>query len=166
MLRSALIVGVIATGLAAAGAAAPVDAVKGGLGHWLAAHPKVQRLVSGEFGRLLVLRSDLNVTDEQRAEIRKVVGSHRGEIVATVKSVRSKRVALRDAVLGGKDEAAIRAAAGEFSQAIADASVKAGKLRNELAPIMSEEQRQMIKKFFADSDRSADNFLGQVSKEQ
>jgi Spy/CpxP family protein refolding chaperone len=166
MLRSAMFVGVIVTGLAAVGAAAPGDAVKGGLGHWLAAHPRVQQLVSGEFGRLLVLRSEMNVTDSQRAEIRKVVDSHRGEIVATVKSVRSKRVALRDSVLGGKDEAAIRAAAGEFGQALADASVKAGKLRNDLAPILNEEQRQMIKKFFADSDHSVDNFLEQVSKEQ
>jgi Spy/CpxP family protein refolding chaperone len=124
-------------------------------------------MISGSIGRLLVLRSEMNVTDEQRAQIRDVLVSRRPAIAETVKSVRDKRVVLRDAVLSGKaDEAQIRAAADELGKAIADAAVKASKLRNEIAPILTEEQRGLIKKFLEENDAAVDKFLTNAANGQ
>jgi Spy/CpxP family protein refolding chaperone len=118
------------------------------------------RLISGNIGRLLVLRSQLNVTPEQRAEIREVLVSRRAEIATTVKSVRDKRLVLRDAVLADKpDDAKIRAAAKDLGTAIGDAAVKAAKLRAELAPIMTDEQIDLIRQFRQDRDEAVEAFL-------
>ena len=124
-------------------------------------------MISGSIGRLMVLRSELNVTDEQRAQIREVLVSRRPAIAETVKSVRDKRVALRNAVLSGKaDEAQIRAAAEELGKAIADAAVKGSKLRNEIAPILTDEQQKLIGKFLAENDAAVDKFLTEAAKAQ
>jgi Spy/CpxP family protein refolding chaperone len=120
----------------------------------------IGRMISGCIGRLLVLRSQMNVTEEQKAEIREVLATHRPAIAETVKSVRDKRVALRNAVLSGAaDEGQIRADADELGKAIADAAVKASKLRNEIAPILTEEQRRLIASFFEENDAAVDKFL-------
>jgi Spy/CpxP family protein refolding chaperone len=110
----------------------------------------------------LVLRSELNLTGEQKQQIRDVLQSHRAEIVATVKSVREKRTALRDAVLAGKDEAEVRAAANALGEVIADTAVKATKLRNQVAPILTEEQRKLIGKHIAAQDEAVAKFLEQA----
>lgn len=158
MKRRVLLASVVAlalvTGVAAAyGSGAP------GFGGRLA-HTPIGKMIGGCIGRIMVLRSELNVTDEQRAQIREVLVSHRPAIAETVKSVRDKRVALRNAVLSGKaDEAEIRAAADDLGKAIADAAVKATKLRGEIAPILTEEQQGLIAKFLRENDAAVDKFL-------
>jgi Spy/CpxP family protein refolding chaperone len=122
-------------------------------------------MVSGCFGRFLVLRSELNLTAEQRTKIRDVLVSHRSQIAQTAKSVHDKRSALRTAVLSGKaDETQIRAAADDLGKAIADAAVKASKLRSEVAPILTEDQHNLIGKFLADNDAAIDKFLDNASQ--
>ena len=132
-------------------------------GKW-AMHPlantPIGKMISGTFGRLLVLRSEMNVTEEQRAQIREVLVSHKSAIAETVKSVRDKRVVLRNAVLSGEaDEAQIRAAADELGKAIGDAAVKGSKLRDKIAPLLTEEQRKLIATFFEENDAAVDKFL-------
>jgi Spy/CpxP family protein refolding chaperone len=123
------------------------------------------RLVSGTVGRFLVLRSEVNLTEQQRHQIRDVMVSHRAEIAATVKSVREQRLALRKAVLAEKtDEAAIRTAAEGLGKAIGDASVKAAKLRGELAPVLSAEQKELIHKFLAENEAVVSKFLDKVAQ--
>jgi Spy/CpxP family protein refolding chaperone len=130
---------------------------------WPLANTPLGRLISGNVGRLLVLRSELNLSDAQRDQIRTVLVNHKAQLAGTVKSVHDKRVALRNAVLGGKaDETQIRAAADDLGKTIAEAAVKASKLRAELAPILTEEQRQQIGQFLASSDAAVDKFLGQA----
>ncbi|MHB0956655.1 MAG: Spy/CpxP family protein refolding chaperone [Pirellulaceae bacterium] len=118
------------------------------------------RLISGSIGRLMVLRSDVALTDAQRQQVREVLVKHRAEIAATVKSVRDSRVELRNTVLrGDADEATIKAAADNFGQAVSAAAVKASKLRNELAPILTEEQKQRIGEFFSEQDAAVNKVL-------
>jgi Spy/CpxP family protein refolding chaperone len=118
------------------------------------------RLISGSIGRVLVLRSDLALTEAQRLQIRDVLMQHRPEIAVTVKSLRDSRVELRNTVLrGDADEATIRAAADKLGKAIADASVKAAKLRNELAPIVTDEQKERIGEFFSAQDAAVNKVL-------
>ena len=76
----------------------------------------------------------------------------------------SKRTALRDAVLQGRSEDQIRAAAGELGSAIAEASVKAAKLRNQVAPILTDSQQKLIGQFIADQDQAVAKFLDQASQ--
>jgi len=129
------------------------------------ANTPLGRLIVGTIGRLLVLRSELNVTDEQRAKIREVLVGHKPEIAKEVKAVWVKRNALRDLVLSGKgDEAAIRQAADELGKAIGDAAVLGAKIRGEVAPILTDEQRELIKKFRQDNDQAATTFFQKATK--
>lgn len=164
-MRRVLVASVLLTALAAVGIAAAPDAGPWS-GHPLANSP-LGRMLSGCIGRLLVLRSELNVTAEQKAQIREVLVGHRAQIAATVKSVRDKRLVLRNAVLSGKaDEARIRAAAGELGKAIGDAAVKASKLRNEIAPILTEDQQRLIGKFLKENDAAVDKLLTSAAENQ
>ena len=141
-------------------AAAPTMAPGAGLGQLPGMHTPLGRLISGSIGRVLVLRSDLDLTEVQRLQVRDVLVQHRPEIAATVKSVRDSRVELRNAVLrGDADEATIRAAADKLGQAVSDAAVKAAKLRNELAPILTDEQKERIGEFFSEQDAAVNKVL-------
>jgi len=125
----------------------------------------IGKMVSGTIGRLMVLRSELNITAEQKAEIRDVLLDRRPQIAETVMSVRAKRLVLRNAVLTGEtDEAKIRAAAAELGTAIGEAAVKAVKLRNEIAPVLTDEQRQMIGEFLQENDAAVDRFLDRAAE--
>ncbi len=165
MLRNLTMVGLLVGGLVTvgvAGAPSGESAGHGGFRAW--AHTPLGRLVSGNIGRALVLRSQLNVTDEQRSKIGDVLRSHRQEIVATVQSVRARRTALRDAVLAEEtDESAIRAAAEQLGDAMADAAVKASKLRSEVAPLLTDQQKDLIADFLKERDESINAMLEKVS---
>jgi Spy/CpxP family protein refolding chaperone len=161
MLRNLMMVGAVVVGLGAVGIAATPDA---GPGRWPGAKTALGRMISGNLGRLMVLRSELNLSDEQRGQVRDVLVRHRGEIVATAQAVRAKRLVLRDAVLAETaDEAAIRAAAAELGEQMGEAAVKASKLKAQIAPILTEEQRALIVKFMADREQAVDRFLEQAA---
>jgi len=163
MLRNLVMVGLVVAGLGTIGVAAAPNAGPG-MGRWQAANTPLGRMITGSLGRLMVLRSELNLTDEQRSQIRDVLVRHRSEIATTVHAVRAKRLALRDSVLAeNADEAAIRAAAGELGDEIADAAVKASKLKAQVAPILTSEQRKLIGQFLADQDQAVDRFLDQAA---
>jgi len=158
---SVAVVGVIATAAMAAG---PAVGPVGFLGGPLANSP-LGRTISGCLGRALTLRSDLNVTDQQRQQIRDVIMSHRAEIATTVKSVRDKRVDLRDLVRSDKAEKSeIRAAADALGQAVSDAAVKAAELRGKIAPLLSQDQRATIDKFLMENDTAINTFLDAAVK--
>ncbi len=160
-LLSLALVGTIATAaMAVSPGVGPASCLRGPL-----ANTPLGRTIAGCFGRVLTLRSDMNVTAEQRQQIRDVVLSHRSEIAATAKSVRDQRVALRDLVRSDKaDESQIRAAADALGQAVSDAAVKAVSLRGEIAPILTDDQRTTIDKFLMENDAAIDAFLDSVIK--
>lgn len=159
MFRHLALVGVLVGGLATAGVGAPDAGPQAGRLKGRAADSPLGRLITGSIGRWMVLRSELNLTEQQRTEIRDVLVSHRPQIAETFKSLHAKRAVLRDAVLQGQSEDQIRAAAAELGNAIADASVKASKLRNQVAPILTDEQRTRIGKCIADQDQAVGKFL-------
>jgi Spy/CpxP family protein refolding chaperone len=163
MLRRVLWTGAVVGMIGTMCWAAPGAAELAGAKQWPPANTPLGRLISGSLGRLLVLRSELNLSAAQRDQIRTVLVSHKAQIAGTVKSVHDKRVALRNAVLGGKAaETQIRAAADDLGKAITEAAVKASKLRAELAPILTEEQRQQIAQFLVSNDAAVDKFLSQA----
>lgn len=162
MLRSKVMACLLVGTLGTVAVAAPLGAVaaKQSLNHGRLAHTPLGRLLSGHLGRLLVLRSEMNVTDEQRQKIKGVVVEHKGEIAKAAKGVWEKRTALRDAVLGGEaDEAAIRRAADELGKAIGDAAVLGSKIRGQVAPILTDRQKELIKECRADCQTATEKFF-------
>jgi len=160
-LFSLALVGTIATAAIAVGpGVGPARCLKGPL-----ANTPLGRTIAGCFGRVITLRSDLNVTAEQRQQIREVILSHRSEIAATAKSVRDQRVALRDLVRSDQaNETQIRAAADALGQAVSDAAVKVVALRGEIAPLLNDAQRATIDKFLMENDVAINAFLDSVMK--
>ena len=160
LLLASLIVGSLAALTYAATPSTAALAPMGG-GQW--AHSPLGRMISGNFGRLLTLRSELNVTDEQREKAREVLKSHRSEIVTTVQSVRDARTNLRDLTLSDDaTESEIRAAADALGKTIADAAVKRAELRKAIAPIFTAEQQHLVREFLADNDAAVDKFLAEA----
>ncbi len=127
------------------------------------AHSPLGRLVSGQIGRLMVLRSELNLTDEQRARVKETLKAHKPEIAAAGKAVWEKRVALRDLVLDEKaDEPAIRKAADDLARSIGDAAVLAAKIRGEVAPVLTDEQKKLIRQTRLECREATEKFFAQA----
>lgn len=162
MFHSKLLIGAMVgmMGVAAAGTPAFVGAhggcfAKGPLG----------RMISGNLGRLMVLRSEVNLTDAQREKIKAVVVAHKPEILAEAKAVVEKRSALRNAVLTETpDEKAIRKAAEELGREIGNAAVLAAKVKGEVAPMLTDEQKALIKTCIADCDKAVGRFFEEAGK--
>jgi Spy/CpxP family protein refolding chaperone len=121
--------------------------------------------LSGQLGRLLTLRSELNLTADQREQIRQIIQSRRVEIANALRPIVEKRRALRDAVMADTtDEQAIRAAAGNLATSIGDAAVLAAKVRSEVAKVLTPEQLATVTAFRKESGQSVDHFLDNMAK--
>lgn len=123
------------------------------------------RLVSEVVGRLLILRSQLNVTEEQREKVETIVKSHRDEIGPLAKFLVAKGRALRAAVTADTpDEQTIRRAADDLGKAIGDAALLASKVRGEVRAVMTPEQIKAIEEFRAGKDGAVDRWLIEMPK--
>lgn len=163
MIRTKLMVGLLAGMLATAAVGVSAAEAKGPLARL--ANSPLGQLVSGQVGRLLVLRSELSLTDQQRDQIRKVLVSHKAEVIEQAKAVWEKRVALRHAVLAeNTDEAAIRKAAEDLGRSIGDAAVLAAKVKKELAPVLTAQQRESVKKCVGECEKATAKFLEEAGK--
>jgi Spy/CpxP family protein refolding chaperone len=146
-------------GTAGSGLAAP-----GSLGDDVPEARPLRMLASGQFGRLLALRSELDITVEQRTQIRDIVKSHRPELTAALRPVVEKRRALRDATLAeGANEAAIQAAAVELGKAIGDAAKVGSKIKAEVHKVLTPEQREKISQFRGEAQAAVDKFLTEMA---
>jgi len=122
------------------------------------------RLIQANLGRLMTLRAELNITEDQQAEIREIIKNHKSEILTVAEKFVEKKRALREAVLAEKrDEVAIRRAANELGKSIADVAVLASQIASEVRPVLSAEQIEKLKKFNTDKDNSIDNWLKEMS---
>jgi Spy/CpxP family protein refolding chaperone len=120
--------------------------------------------LTGSIGRLLVLRSELGVTAEQRAQIRATVLEHAPDLVETAQDVVQEWRTLGDAVLAEEiDERAIRNAAAEFGASIGDAAIARAKLVREVRGVLSNKQIDAIKEFRAEQLKSVEKLLEQVA---
>jgi Spy/CpxP family protein refolding chaperone len=127
----------------------------------------LMRLIRGEIGRWMVLRSQLDLTGEQKQQIADILQAHKSEIVRAVQPVVEKRRALREAVIAPvPDEKAIRAAADDLGKSIGDAVVLASKIRQQIAPILTDEQRHNITDFRTQSDAAIDKFFAKMADGQ
>jgi Spy/CpxP family protein refolding chaperone len=125
------------------------------------------RLVRGQIGRWMVLRSEIDLSDDQKQQIGAILQSHKAEIVQAVQPIVQDHRALREAVLAqSPDEKTIRSDADNLGHAVGDAAVLATKIHGEIAPILTDEQRQEFKDFRSQSDHAVDDFFAKVAAEQ
>ena len=125
--------------------------------------PLVQ-FIRGQIGRWMVLRSQLDLSGDQKQQIADILKSHKQEIVQAVQPVVEKRRALREAVLAANpDEKAIRADADNLGHAIGDAAVLASQIKQQISPILTDQQRQQLGDFRSQSDAAVDNFFAKMA---
>jgi Spy/CpxP family protein refolding chaperone len=124
----------------------------------------MKKLIVGKIGRFLVLRSELNITDEQRREIGRILKSHKEELVPMAKTVLEKRQALRKAVLAEPvKEEAIRTKAKELTRTMGEASVLAAKLIAEARPVLNSKQIEKIRKFMDANHQATNDWLKEIA---
>ena len=133
----------------------------------VAERPPLAKLIVGNFMRFALLRMDLNLTEEQRAEMKKIAQEHRPEIAAVAKKVIAAKRGLVEEVLAEQpDEQKIRAAASKLSEAIGDAAVFASKVVPEGRKVLTPEQREKIKATRADCLKAEESYLKEIAPAQ
>ena len=119
----------------------------------------------GHMGRMMVLHSEINITQEQQEKLAGIMKEHHGEVqpavkdfILAVRNLRNKMVADQP------QETEIRAAASELGKAIGDAAILASKGVGEAKAVMTTDQLALVKNFLSDEDRSLDKMLEEMKK--
>jgi Spy/CpxP family protein refolding chaperone len=107
------------------------------------------------FGRIA---RALDLSDDQKNRIKTILKTHASEIETQMKASAAARQAVHDAVLAQPaDEAVIRAVAERLGEVHADGAVLFAKIRTEVQPILTDEQRAKIQKFRERARHRADS---------
>ena len=121
------------------------------------------RMCRSHVGRMMTLRAELDLTEEQHEALRQLLHDHKEEIEPVAKEMVKSKRALRDAVLSeDADEREIREAAADLSDALGDAAVLASKLADEARGILTQKQVDLLQECMEEQDKSADKWLGKV----
>jgi Spy/CpxP family protein refolding chaperone len=97
-----------------------------------------------EGGPLAMIRmglGQLDLTEEQRQQVKTIMGNHQGDFQALRGRALPARRALADAIASG-DEAAIRQRSTELSAVQTDTALVAARVRTEIFKILTPEQQQ------------------------
>jgi protein CpxP len=96
----------------------------------------------GGFGGPLAMLRQLDLTEDQRAQVRQVRDSHRAELQAIGEKLRAAHKAQQDAVTAAQfDEQAVRTRAAELATLTADAAVLQAKVHSEVFAVLTPEQQ-------------------------
>lgn len=120
----------------------------------------------GEFrpgGRIMRM---LELTPEQRQQIRQIFENYKPQIEQTIKALHEKRVALREAVRAEPvNEGSIRAAATALGTVIGDASVLRAHIRFEIRQVLTAEQKAKLDAAIAEIEARADAAADELAPE-
>jgi len=108
------------------------------------------RRMHGDFAQHMFGRVSraLDLTDDQKSKIKDVLRSHADEIKTQMQASASARRVLHEAVMAQPtDEGAIRAAAAQVGQTQGDGALLFARIRTEVDPILTPEQKQKIQSF-------------------
>ena len=113
----------------------------------------------GGFGGPMALLRQLDLTDEQRAQVRQVMESHRDELRAVGERVMAAHRAQEDAVTAPQfDEQVIRAKSAELAAVEADAAVLRAKLHSEVFALLTPEQQAKAAELKTQREAEAQQF--------
>jgi len=116
-------------------------------------------------GHLQELAKKLDLTDEQKAEIREILESHADKIKEAREAVAEKRQALRDLVrTDNVRDRAIQRAADDLGEAIGDAAVLRAEIRGEIRDVLTEEQRKQADELRAEVKERVEGFRERVGE--
>ncbi len=91
------------------------------------------------------LAKKLNLTDDQKSQIRTVLKADKDTLTALLGQLQDARRNLREAIRASDaNEAAVRAASARVAGVEADFAVERMKLYGKIAPILTDEQRRQI----------------------
>jgi Spy/CpxP family protein refolding chaperone len=96
----------------------------------------------GRFGGPLALLRQLDLSEEQRAQVRQVMEGHRDELRAVGERLRAAHQAQEVAVTAAQfDEGAVRARSAELAAVEADAAVLHARVHSEVFAVLTPEQQ-------------------------
>jgi periplasmic protein CpxP/Spy len=96
----------------------------------------------GGFGGPMAVLRQLDLTEEQRAQVRQVMENHRAELRASGERVMAAHRAQNDAVTAAQfDEQLVRTKAAELAAVEADAAVLQAKVHSEVFAVLTPEQQ-------------------------
>ena len=122
-------------------------------------------LVIGNLGRLLILRSELDLSDEQLAQIDQARARHRAELAKTLTELVKRRRALREAVVAEPaDPSAIRLRASEVGQCSGDTAVMMAQVVREVRGILTPEQQGRVRATRDAIEATVDGFLREAAQ--
>ena len=99
----------------------------------------------------------LNLTDDQKSQIKAVLGGEKDTLKSLFGQLHDARKNLRAAIhAGDANETAVRAASAKVASVEADLAVERMKLYGKIAPILTDQQRRKI----ADFEQRFDNVVG------
>jgi protein CpxP len=121
----------------------------------------------GGFGSPMAVLRQLDLSDDQRAQVRQVMDSHRDELQAVGERVRAAQRAQRDAVASTQfDEQAVRTKAAELAAAEADAAVLRAKVHSEVFAVLTPEQQAKAAELKAQREARAQQFRERMKQRQ
>jgi len=125
------------------------------------------RFGRGGFGGPMAILRQLDLTEDQRAQVRQVMDSHRDELRASGERVMAAHRAQNDAVTAAQfDEQAVRAKAAELAAAEADAAVLRAKVHSEVFAVLTPEQQAKAAELKAQREARAQQFRERMKQRQ
>lgn len=124
----------------------------------------IRKLIQGQVGKFFAMKSELNLTDDQKQKIREIVLQHKQEIAAVAKPLSEKHRALRSAAMADQsDDKAIRAAADDMAKSIGDAAILAAKIKAEVRTVLTPTQQQKVQEFRKSTEDVVDQVIGELA---
>lgn len=140
---------------------------------WVLAQPAEQtwaerplaHLVRANLGRALALRAELNLSEQQRIELKGIFMAHREEFRPLAADIVAHKRALRHAVMAeDPNEATIRAESAALGEAIGDVSVALAGVAAEARTVLTPEQIELIEQSAAEREAAVDRWLAQLGE--
>ncbi len=124
---------------------------------------ELAKMIRGRIANMIVLRDELDITEQQRGELREVFQAHRDELRPAMVEVLEHKRALRSAAMAEQpDEALIRAEADALGDAIGDAAVAMSEVAGEARTVLTDEQLELIEDAMAQNREAVDEFIEDV----
>jgi periplasmic protein CpxP/Spy len=117
----------------------------------------------GGFGGAMGLLRQLDLTEEQRAQVRQVMDSHRDALKAIGDRLQAAHRAENDAVSAAQfDEQLVRTKAADLAAVMADAAVLHAKVHSEVFAVLTPEQQAKAAELKAQFQARAEQFRQRV----
>jgi Spy/CpxP family protein refolding chaperone len=129
--------------------------IAGGL---LIAHAQTGDL-KGSFGRRSVIANKLQLTTEQRMQVKTILVAGKSSLVADFTQLHEARIHLRATIQSaGATEVSVRAASAGAAVTEADMAVERWKLHNQIFPLLAREQKGKV----SEREETVDTFVDGV----